>query len=396
MDRATGFRWLVIAVAWLATTATTAAEPDARRRAVERGTEFLVGRQAADGAWRSDTYGNFRGGDALTPLVLAALAPASRPQTRTAGCQFLADLADDAERMRRLEYPVYTAAGGLRVCLQDAAARRSCGHWSDVLRRQQLSAERGWARADPEFGGWGYATVEPHKPRPGTVRLPNIDPNLSATAFAVTALRAGDADPDDPAFGAALMFIERCQNLPRAATDADPIFDDGGFFFSVGDAGRSKAGAAGVDRHGRTRMLSYGSATADGLRALLACGLPAEHARVAAGRAWLERHFTADAHPGSFPVERHVFRDGCFYYWCWSAATALEALGIELLHTPAGPVDWRRALAESLVARQAADGSWRNQHGVVREDDPLVATPLALSALRICSDRVSPEGGPPR
>ena len=182
-----------------------------------------------------------------------------------------------------------------------------------------------------------------------------------------------------------------------AAANADPAFDDDGFFFSLGDAGRSKAGSAGVDRHGRMRMRSYGSATADGLRALLACGLPADHPRVVAARAWLERQFAADVHPGAFPQDRAVFRDGCFYYWCWSAATTLAALGIDSLHTATGPIDWRRSLASELVARQADDGSWRNTHGAGREDDPLVATPLALAALRICAERTrSPAAPAPR
>lgn len=380
-------RRVVVTATCVAAVASSAADPVAWRRAADRGSAFLAARQSADGGWRSDTYGNFRGGDAITPLVLVALDTATHPGPHAAGCRFLAELADDAERFDRLEYPVYTAAFAVQVCLQDEASRRSAIRWADVLRGQQLAARLGWEPDDPEFGGWGYATVEPGKPSPGTVRLPTLDPNLSATTLAVTALRAGGARADDPALRAALTFLERCQNFPRADAAADPAFDDGGFCFAVGVADRSKAGSAGVDRHGRMRMRSYGSATADGLRSLLACGLPADHPRVVAARAWLERQFAADVHPGAFPQDRAVFRDGCFYYWCWSAVTTLEALRVDRLHTTAGPLDWRRAVGDALVARQADDGSWRSAHGAVREDDPLVATPLALAALRTCSNR---------
>jgi len=42
------------------------------------------------------------------------------------------------------------------------------------------------------------------------------------------------------------------------------------------------------------------------------------------------------------------------------------------------------ALADELLRRQEADGSWVNAAGEVREDDPLVATPLAVGALAGC------------
>jgi hypothetical protein len=45
---------------------------------------------------------------------------------------------------------------------------------------------------------------------------------------------------------------------------------------------------------------------------------------------------------------------------------------------------WAEKLARVLIARQQEDGSWRNTAVDLREDDPLVATPLAASALAIC------------
>jgi len=50
--------------------------------------------------------------------------------------------------------------------------------------------------------------------------------------------------------------------------------------------------------------------------------------------------------------------------------------------------DWAPALARELIDRQNADGSWTNRFTDGKEDDPLVATPLALAALRICRDRM--------
>jgi squalene-hopene/tetraprenyl-beta-curcumene cyclase len=362
-------------------TAAIGAEPVGWREAVARGAAFLETRQSADGGWRSDVYGNFRAGDSLTPLVLAALEPETA--AFDGGCRFLAALAGDGDREPALDYPVYTAAQSA-VALRRGGRQAAVDRWLAILRRHQLVERLGWLPADPEFGGWGYATVEPRKPGPDAVRLPLLEPNLSATSYAVAALRAVGGAPQDPAFASALVFVERCQNVAAALADADPEFDDGGFFFVLEDAERTKAGSAGRDRHGRVRFSSYGSATADGLRALLACGLPADHPRVVAARSWLERNFSAEVHAGRFPEDRRVFRDSCFYYYAWSVAAALEAVGVDTVPTAAGPVEWRRSLAAALIALQAADGGWVNPSGAVREDEPLVATSFAVAALRIC------------
>ena len=42
-------------------------------RALVSAARWLLGRQAPDGAWRSETYGVFKAGDALTPLAVNTL-----------------------------------------------------------------------------------------------------------------------------------------------------------------------------------------------------------------------------------------------------------------------------------------------------------------------------------
>ena len=51
------------------------------------------------------------------------------------------------------------------------------------------------------------------------------------------------------------------------------------------------------------------------------------------------------------------------------------------LETPAGPVRWADELTAELLRRQNPDGSWINDAVEVREDDPIVATALAVGAL---------------
>jgi squalene-hopene/tetraprenyl-beta-curcumene cyclase len=180
------------------------------------------------------------------------------------------------------------------------------------------------------------------------------------------------------------VFVERCQNFAEDARAADPRFDDGGFFFRPNDPAKNKAGVAGKDRHGRERYASYGGMTADGMRALLACGVPRDHPRIVAAHRWLERSFTVEQNPGRFAADREVIRDATDYYYCRSVAMTFERLKLREVATPAGKVRWAEALVEELIRRQRPDGAWVNRYTDTKEDDPLVSTPSAVAALAVC------------
>jgi squalene-hopene/tetraprenyl-beta-curcumene cyclase len=357
-------------------------------RALISAAHFLLRQQSPDGAWRSSVYAFFKEGDALTPLVLHALH-ATRwlgdvlPSLRN-GVGYLAArarLTDGSidEGPHGLSYPAYTAALTVHVLSQPLFAEhfKARDVWLSYLRERQLTEDLGWQPTDREYGGWGYSHSIPVKnPRPGHPRDLLTESNLSATVFALDALRAAGCFDDDPAFSRALRFVQRCQNY---ADEPDPAFDDGGFFFMYADPLRNKAGVSGTDRMGCQRYTSYGSMTADGLRALLACGLPLNDARVTAARRWLDRHFLVSDHPGRFAPGRAVLKASIYYYYCWSLARSLAACGAEEMTAERTSI-----LAEELLRRQQSDGSWINGAVEVREDDPLVATSLAVGALAEC------------
>ena len=328
-------------------------------RSLAAAQRFLIAQQAPDGAWRSDVYGQFKDGDALTPLALLALLESG---DQSAACDkglaylsglVLADGTIDAGPYG-VTYPVYTAAVAVRALSRrsGAAERRACAAWVAYLRERQLTEDLGWQPDDQEYGGWGFAHDRPRKPGPGDLRPALTESNLSATVFALDALRAAKCPGDDPVLRKALTFVQRCQNFSDAPAQGDAAFDDGGFFFIYDDAVRNKAGPAGMDRHGRERFHSYGSTTADGLRALLACGLPRTHLRVTAARTWLEKNFRADANPGAYAPASEATRDAVYFYYCWSLSQALRDAGVIELHTPTGPVRWQKALADALIERQ--------------------------------------------
>ncbi len=247
-----------------------------------------------------------------------------------------------------------------------------------------MTEDLGWQPADKPYGGWGYSPRLPRKPKPGEPLPPLTESNLSATLFALEALRAAGVPAEDPAFRKALVFVQRCQNYSENARQREPALDDGGFYFIYDDPVRNKAGIAGKDRSGRERYCSYGSTTADGLRGLLLCGRPADDPRMLAARAWLEANFRVDGHPGKYPKDREHNRGAVYYYYCCSVARALSALGINEVQTPRGKVRWAEALADELLRRQRPDASWSNPLVPQREDDPLVATSLAARALASC------------
>lgn len=280
-----------------------------------------------------------------------------------------------------LPYPVYTAAlAALALRGETLPAReRAREAWLALLREHQLDEELGWSPADPGYGGWGYAATPPLR----SDRTRTFEADLSSTLFALGALRACGAGPDDPAVERARLFVLRCQNLPLSGETPDPARDDGGFFMTPCNAFQNKTGGDEPAAGERRRACSYGSMTADGARALLRAGFAHDHAAVRAARGWLERRFDASRNPGDFERAREVERDGALYYWCWSAAHALTELG-------AHDLDWAAPLAEHVLSLQRPDGSWSNPATLLKEDDPLVATPLALAGLALARLAIPP------
>jgi Prenyltransferase and squalene oxidase repeat len=354
-------------------------------RAIADATRALINAQSPDGAWRSKTYGAFKDGLSLTPSVLKAIvyAPnvegADRARQRAASylaARVRADGSIDDGPFGML-YPVY-AESASAIALSKAnvpGGREAILAFVADLRRRQLAEPLGWTRDDPAFGAWGYA-VEPSRKRD---QAHNVDGDLSSTLFAVGALRlVGGASAEDPAILKALRFVESCQNFDKG----DPPVDDGGFFLTPTDPARNKAGPfSKPDRLGHVRFHSYGSATADGLRALLRCGLPTDHPRVVAALRWLERNFSASTVPGTFEGPRESDRDSTYFYYCWSLSHAFRSMGIRTFESNGRKVDWAAELASELIRRQRPDGTWSNPFSASKEDDPLVTTPFALGAL---------------
>jgi hypothetical protein len=347
--------------------------------------------RSADGAWRSGRHAAFRGGDALTPVILWALQPGSRSgfqplssfnkkaaaqSTRESfdhGLQWLRDLTDrlrdQDDPWTALSYPLFTASYSAQVFARHGDSDRA-GTWVKIIRSLRTGEELGWPADNLMCGAWSDASCPPHYVSP----VPDmLAPNISATALAVSALAAAGC----PELAAtARPFVQQCQNF---AEENPTPFDDGGFFFALDDPIRNKAGSAGRDQLGHERFHSYGSATCDGWLASRALGLSASHPRLRAATTWLRNHFDGLDSTGDWPTNRAEARAALAFYQAQALAAVLTDLSTNdhWLHT------LRQTLVDTLLARQGDDGSWQGSAPDSCEDEPLLASAFAMRAMSL-------------
>ena len=187
--------------------------------------------------------------------------------------------------------------------------------------------------------------------------------DLSMTRHVLEALRAAEIPKSEAVFERACVFVERCQN--RGQESAAGGHPDGGFFFTTTEFDTNKAG------HDGQRYRSYGTTTADGILALLAAGRPPRDAGVVAAQRWLMARHHDMAVPGFIGEVYQRWPHGLAFYYAAASARAFHALKL----------DAGTGVVDGLLRTQRSDGSWANPENLVKEDDPLIATPFAIRAL---------------
>lgn len=222
------------------------------------------------------------------------------------------------------------------------------------LKKAQWDGIEGHTPGSNWYGGAGYGKHQ--------------RPDLSNTQTMLDALRDAGVPPEDEAFQRALAFVTRAQNR----SDSNPASwagDDGGFVYTPAGEGESKV----ESEVGSLR--SYGSMTYAGFKSLLYAGLDVEDPRVKAALDWLRRHWTLEENPG-------LGSQGYFYY-LHVMGRALRAFGQDSITDNSGKIhDWRRELADRLLALQEPDGSWVNRSSDRwLEGEPCLATAYAVLAL---------------
>ena len=337
----------------------TAPDPKELQAVLDKGYDFLKGKQGQDGSWMT------RVGPGVTALTAAALVKAGKPADDPVVAKAIEYVTtfvqkDGGVYSRGLEtYTTALAIVAFKECNKDGKYDKVIAAAVKYLRGVQES--NGTDDKKLEFGGAGYGT----KSRPDT----------SNTGFFVEALIASGAAKDDPAVKKALAFLSKAQNLPGEYNDqpfAKKATDEelGGFVYepsAQGDEKSPKRTAAGGLR-------SEGGMTYVGLKSFLYAGVDKSDKRVEAAVKWVRKHYTLDENPG-------MKQSGLFYYY-HVFAKAMDALGEDQFADAEGKKHpWRKELFDKLKGKQATDGSWVNTDASFMENSPELCTAFALLSL---------------
>ena len=352
---------------------------------------WLWNQQTEDGGWHSQHYGLLKSGQAYTPFILHTLLevpesicprPAGaveralqfiRRNTNAAGVIGMSD--PDV-----LEYPNYSTAYALLCFLKIDPTDPLVGRMADYLQRQQYRETRGFPDDHPAHGGWGFGgTLSDGQPG-------HMD--LAHTRRVLQALNAADRLHRDAGQAAErfLRLVQRHPTCQRAQPQLDPDHSrsetvalyDGGFYFSPVVLAANKGR---VERETEQPYLrSYASATCDGVLSLLQAGVTAEDERVQKAIEWLMLHPQID-YPAGVPTDHpEPWGEASHFYHLAVRAEANRALQIK--------GDWQQRIRDHLVELQRDDGHFVNQSSpLMKEDDPLLATTLAVIALVQSSQR---------
>ncbi|MGI8979130.1 MAG: prenyltransferase/squalene oxidase repeat-containing protein [Pirellulaceae bacterium] len=350
--------------------------------ALDKGLAYLTRAQGKDGGWHSQTYGQLKGGAALTTFVLDALshAPAEwrnkQMESITRGFEFLR--AGIAKRGTiacpdgSLDHPTYGAALWLlsRRRLELAGEERARADLVTYLLGAQCVEERGFEKESPSYGGWDFlGQGDAHGVTTGT--------NVSVTCLVLEAL--AEEFRREPG-GKQIGEIQAALSRGLAWTNLCQQKDGGYCFTPEPMSLNNKADFRDDARH---VPRAYGTATCDGIRALLAAGMKADDKRVVKAAAWLAARLSLELVPGfeGLPPELGWQRGLRFYYYA-SLAKVLPTL------PTADVASRRKGLLEMLLKLQRTDGSFLNESDRMRENDPLIATGLGGTALAELLDQL--------
>jgi hypothetical protein len=388
LSRSRSVRWLaypllLIAVARIANPSTAAAAcgfPALPKRAdsttdidtsLQLAVAWLFAQQGKDGGWHSVAYGSQRVGASDTALILYALShdprliPKFRRKDVDRAFAFLRRgvakkgfvVAPDGT----LDYPLYSTATTLIAMRRlqfrtkpQAGERRKL---VDFLINEQLTERKGFKTANPDYGGWDLLAGS-------GARGVTSGTNVSVSSFVLEALQDETGAAAKRAKKLAAKWAAGCQNFPG----------DGGFYFHPQKSHLGNK-ALWTDKEGK-HPRSYGTATCDGLHCFLSCRVPKSDKRLQSGLGWLKGHRSVKVVPGFEDAPKSLgWKEGLRYYYACRLAPLLPLLDAK---DAAGR---RSELMAVLLKAQRKDGSWKSESARMREDDPLIATCFAISAL---------------
>lgn len=371
--------------------------------ALAKAEAYLWNVQQKNGSWRSEQYAVMRSGQSLTPFVLHTLLSVPRngdskhADDIVRGLDFIRRNVDEDAAIGRadpdiLEYPVYSTAYSL-LCLSKVHDDHVLLFQAPILRHgkygllrprmasflssAQFHEGNGFTSTNPAYGGWGF-DVAKSPGDPGHMDLAHTRRALQAIApYFNSKIPRTRTDLER-----AQRFLAVVQKRPETL-DIQPVPEgierpkdipfDGGFYFSpvVLQANKGR-----LEKDGNY-WRSYATATCDGILALLAAGVPKDDERVVSAAKWLREHTNID-YPQGIPTDYpEPWGEALQFYHYAVRAEVYDALDF--------PEADKLSLAEKVAVLQRTDGSFVNEKSpLMKEDDPMLSTALAVVALSHC------------
>jgi hypothetical protein len=271
-----------------------------------------------------------------------------------------------------LEYPVYATSYGIRLLRAFGTASDSAliDSMSQFLLKQQFTQQRGIASDHLAYGSWGFGETRLSDGQVGQVDLSHTRKSVQALS-SIGELKGEQVD-------ALRVFLHRLQNQP-SQDNPHPVQQDGGFFFSNHVPASNKTPwVAATDEHPGYAP-SYATATCEGILSWLACGEQKDSLAFQAATDWLAAHPRLDRAEGIDPTHPNQWHEVLVFYHLWVRA--------EVYHRLDWPGNWRQEMMTLLRQWQQEDGSFTNPAGARnKEDDPLLASAMAVDVLRIVNE----------
>ena len=350
--------------------------------AVDQGLRYLRGLQTPEGRWQMMGHDD----PGVTALAITAFLHSHRAYTTEDG-PFIRKPLEYIASLARENGGIYQRGLANYVTCVSIMALAASGEpkYKPLIKKAQsflitLQADEGEGyRPDDKFyGGAGYGGDE--------------RPDLSNMSFWMEGVRAGgEAEGKAEALRKAMKFLNRCQNHSETNTETWKNPRTGEEYVSGNDGGASYYpgdSKAGFDRlpSGKLVPRSYGSMSYALLKCYLFAGIDPDDPRLEALTGWISDNFGFEENPGFDTDKDPTAGYQGYYYYLYSAARALDALGQDTITDGDGiPRNWREELARKLLALQQEDGSWVNQKNERWwEGEPLIASCYALLALEIC------------
>jgi hypothetical protein len=338
--------------------------------AIGRATAWLIAQQASDGGWHSETYGSYRTGVGTTAIAVRALNEVGSDHTSQSLEKGLAFLTARRDERGFVVAPDGSSDNSMYATAITARllANRKDNKFADVrdgllkaladaqhIERDKLTVL--------DVGGWASLIT--------SLDLVSRETpcNISATT-AVLMARPPLRDRQ-----AAVNFVNRCRNRGPGT------HDDYGFFFTPHlDHPLNKMSVAATPSGG-THPVSYFPTTCDGLLALASLDVPSspEQRRSEIQRLiTLPRPVLNTTAPSADGPPRPMI-DGLYFY----SAAAFGELWARFPGDRERLKPIRDEMVKTILDRQnPRRGDWTNPVTTMREDDPLIATSLAIIALR--------------